>query len=194
MRSIPAARPSSRAWLTAAMEGGEEHSAAVLMGVVGRGCEASPHLAEEARDRREGVAIMSLEGTLAYAGASCCAALCCAARGSGSVDPTPCADGSSTALGKTLEPKGAWARRGFSSGIGPGEWAKGVAAAGTELSSSCMEACGGGCAGALWVCDCSRMLGQASRGGLLHSRAATSACCPLQLIVSISVPSVDPIR
>ena len=136
------------------MEGGEEHSAAVLMGVGGMGWEASPHMAEEARDRREGVTSRSLEGTLAYVAASCCTVLCCAAGGSATVDASLGAAGealeSSPALGMTLEPKGAWARRAFSSGIGCGGCeGKGVSAAGAELSGSCMEAGMGACAGAL---------------------------------------------
>ena len=57
----PRAHGSQQPW-----RAGEEHSAAVLMGVGGHGQGRRPRTwPEEARDRREGVTSMSLEGALA---------------------------------------------------------------------------------------------------------------------------------
>ena len=193
----PAARPSSRPLYTAARDGGDEHSAAMLVGVGGMAAweEDSVAMAEDARDSREGVASMSVAGPCpGNTGTSACCTTVDAVSGAASGVSKGCV--SSLGLRMTLEPKGSGSRGGLSSrpaGACGGKW--GVSRGGSEeASGSCSEACEGACAGRLASCGCSRMLGQALHGGLLHTGAPASKCLPARKpMLSISVPSAEPL-
>ena len=167
----------------------------MLVGVGGIAAweEDSVAMAEDARDNREGVASISVAGLRpGNMDASECSTTLDAVPGAASGVSKGCV--SSLGLRMTLEPKGSGSRGGLSfrpAGACGERW--GVSGGGSEeASGSCSEACEGACAGRLASCGCSRMLGQASRGGLLHTGAPTSKCLPIrEPMLSISVPSAE---